>query len=356
MMTIVGILGCTMLIVLGFGLRDTVGGLMLDQYDTVTVYDAIVVTDNLNSDEMKTLTNEWTSEGNVKDALPLQISSMTLRSQSNHTEITVMVIPDDADLNTYVHLQDSVTQKAMTLPSNGIVVTKSAAKQISLVKGDTASLLNENNIQHDFSVDFISANYVGNYVFISESCYQATFGDYAGSTFLLNLADKTDGQKWLTLLKDDDKILTVSSSQSAIDSFNAINLDMVIYLLIGMSAVLALAVLFTLSNINISERERELATIKVLGFQRKEVYSYVNKETVILSLIGILCGLPAGYAITYGILGNLSIADISFHVRVSPIAYLISAVLTLTFTLLVNKITNKGLRKINMVEALKSVE
>jgi putative ABC transport system permease protein len=356
MMTIVGILGCTMLIVLGFGLRDTVKGLMPDQYDTVTIYDAIVVTDNLKTEEMNSLKDEWTSEGIINDALPLQISSMTLSNKSEHVEITVMVIPDDANMSKYIHLQDYETGAVASIPSNGIVVTKSAAKQIALEKGDTASLLDENNLQHDFPVSFVAVNYVGNYVFISESCYQATFGNYNGTAFLINMTDKTEGEKWLESLKDNDKILNVNSSQSTIDSFNNINLDMVIYLLIGMSAVLALAVLFTLSNINISERERELATIKVLGFQRKEVYSYVNKETVILSIIGILCGLPAGYGITYGILGNLSIADISFKVRVSPIAYLLAAILTLIFTLLVNRLTNKGLRKINMVEALKSVE
>jgi putative ABC transport system permease protein len=133
-------------------------------------------------------------------------------------------------------------------------------------------------------------------------------------------------------------------------------INMVVYLLIGMSAVLAFTVLFTLSNINVSERERELATMKVLGFQPREVASYINKETIILTLIGILLGMPAGYGITYAILANVSIADTAFHVRVSLFAYLAAAVLTMIFTLLVNKITDKALRKINMVEALKSVE
>lgn len=355
-MTIVGILGCTMLIVLGFGLRDTIGGLISDQFDTVTLYDAITVTDNLNKDEMNMLAKEWISLGKVTDVLQLQISSMTLRSKSGHTDITVMIIPDNADLNQYIHLRDSTTEEAMLLPPKGIAVTQNAAKQLALTNGDTVSLLNEENLQRDFPVAFVATNYAGNYVFVSESTYQAAFGDYAGTSFLLNLTPNIDGQQWLNALQEDDRILTVSSSQTAIDSFNEINIDMVIYLLIGMSAVLALAVLFTLSNININERERELATIKVLGFQRKEVYSYVNKETMILSLIGILCGLPAGYGMTYAIMGNLSMADITFKVRVSPVAYLIAALLTLVFAILVNKITNKGLRKINMVEALKSVE
>jgi len=357
-MTIVGILGCTMLIVLGFGVKDSVGSLMSDQFGKVTVYDAIVVTDNLNTEKMNSLANEWKASGKVKDALQLQIKTVTLRSKSDSLDITVMVIPDGSDLGDYVHLYDSKTHKAMALPKNGIVVTQNAAKKLVLASGDVVSLQNEDNLEHDFPVAFVATNYAGNYVYVSESCYQKAFSDYSGTSFLMNLRNNKDGQKWLDALSDDNRIINVSSSRIVRDAFSDVNklINMVVYLLIGMSAVLALTVLFTLSNINISERERELATIKVLGFQREEVYSYVNRETFILTLLGILCGLPAAFGITYGILANVSIANIAFKVRVSIISYLIAAIITMIFALLVNKITNKGLRKINMVEALKSVE
>jgi putative ABC transport system permease protein len=357
-MTIVGILGCTMLIVLGFGVKDSVGGLMSDQFDNVTVYDAIVVTDNLNTEKMNTLANEWKASGKLKDALQLQIKTLTLRSSGDSLDITVMVIPDGTDLGSYVHLYDSGTHKPVGLPQKGIVVTENAAKKLALTSGDIVSMQNEDNSEHNFPVAFIATNYAGNYVYVSESCYQAAFGDYTATAFLLNLRSNKDSQKWLEALSDDDRIINVSSSQAVREAFSDVNklVSMVVYLLIGMSAVLALTVLFTLSNINISERERELATIKVLGFQREEVYSYVNRETFILTLLGILCGLPAGFGITYGILSNVSIADIAFKVRVSTISYLIASVITLIFALLVNKVTNRGLRKINMVEALKSVE
>lgn len=357
-MTIVGILGCTMLIVLGFGVKDSVGGLMSDQFNNVTVYDAIVVTDNLNAAKMNILGDEWKMSGKVKDELQLGIKTLTLRRNSNSLDITVMVIPDGEDLRHFVHLYDSRTHKAMSLPQNGIVVTQNAAKKLALTSGDIVSMQNEDNLEHDFSVAFVATNYAGNYVYVRKSCYQAAFGDYAGTSFLLNLTNNLEGQKWLNTLSDDDRIMSVNSSKATREAFSDVNklINMVVYLLIGMSAVLALTVLFTLSNINISERERELATIKVLGFQHEEVYSYVNRETFILTLLGILCGLPAGYGITYGILANVSIADVAFKVRVSIISYLLAVAITLIFALLVNKITNKILRKINMVEALKSVE
>lgn len=357
-MTIVGILGCTMLIVLAFGVKDTVGGLMSDQFDHVTVYDAIVATDNLDATEMNELANEWRVSGNIKDELQLQMKTLTLRSKSGSLDITVMGIPDGSDLERYIHLYDSKTHKAMVLPKNGIVVTQNAAKKLALTNGDIVSMQNEDNLEHEFPVAFVATNYAGNYVYVSESCYQAAFGDYTGNSFLLNLTDKKDSHKWLDTLSDDNKILSVSSSQTVRDAFRDVNrlINMVVYLLISMSAVLALTVLFTLSNINISERERELATIKVLGFQHGEVYSYVNRETFILTLAGILCGLPAGFGITYAILANVSIAGVAFKVRIFLISYLIAAIITLIFALLVNKITNRGLQKINMIEALKSVE
>lgn len=357
-MTIVGISGCTMLIVLGFGVRDSVVSLTTDQFNRVTVYDAIVMTDNLNTAKMNTLANEWKASGKVKDTLQLQIKSLTLRNKRDSLDITVMVISEGSDLGHFVNLYDSKTHKSITLPKNGIVVTQNAAKKLALTSGDTVSMQNENNLERDFKVSYVATNYTGNYVYVSKNSYQAAFGDYNGTAFLLNLTNKKAGQKWLDTLSDDERILKVNSSQSMIDAFSKVNnvINMVVYLLIGMSAVLALTVLFTLSNINISERERELATIKVLGFQREEVYSYVNRETFILTLLGIICGLPAGFGITYGILSNVTIANIAFKVRVSIRSYLIAAVITLVFALLVNKVTNKDLRKINMVEALKSVE
>jgi putative ABC transport system permease protein len=251
-----------------------------------------------------------------------------------------------------------VTDEKMSLPSDGIVITQNAAKQLKLSSGDKVSLQNEDNLEYDFPVAFVTTNNAGNYVYVSESCYQATFGDYNGTSFLLNMTDTINGQKWLDTFSEDGRILTVCSSQEVRESFDDVKktINMVVYLLISMSAVLALTVLFTLSNINISERERELATMKVLGFHRNEVYSYVNKETFILTLFGILLGIPAGYGITYAILANVSIAGTAFNVRVSFVAYLTAAALTLIFTLVVNLITNKALRKINMIEALKSVE
>ncbi len=357
-MTIVGILGCMMLIVFGFGIKDTVGGVMSDQYNKVTVYDAIVIADNLETKEMDQLAAEWKTSNMVKEMLQLKITTLTLSSSSDNVEITVMVIPDDADFTSFVHLRDLETNFIKPLPKEGIVVTQNAAKQLKLKSGDTVSLQNEDNLEYTFPVAYVSVNHVGNYVYVSESCYQTVFKDYAANSFLLNYEEPSKAEEWLASLNEDNRILSVSSSREAMATFGEVKqtVNMVVYLLIGMSAILAFTVLFTLSNINVSERERELATIKVLGFRHKEVYSYVNKETFILTFLGILLGIPAGYGITNAILSNVSIADIAFKVRISVAAYLSAALLTMLFTFMVDKITHRILREINMVEALKSVE
>lgn len=358
LMTIVGILGCTMLIVFAFGIRNTVGGLMPDQFDTITVYDAIVVTDDLNEEQNKALTKEWKSSEMIEDSLQIQTTALTLHSGSDSMELTAMIIPDGTDLEPYIHLFDVSTSDAKTLPSDSIVVTKNAAKQLKLDKGDVISLQSEDHKEQDYKIAFVAENYAGNYIYMSDSCYRKAFGEYQANALLLNLTKQAKDLKWLDTLSEDERILTVSNNEEVRNTFGDVNriVNMVVYLLIGMSAVLAVAVLFTLSNINISERERELATVKVLGFLPKEVFSYVNKETFILTILGILLGMPAGYGITYAILSNVSIADVAFRVRVSVGAYLIAAFLTLVFALSVNHISNKSLRKINMVEALKSVE
>ncbi len=361
LMTILGIMGCTLLIVLGFGVKDTVLNLMPSQYGNITMYDAIVVSDDLSQDDKNALMKEWELSGRIDDMALIQISIMTLRYNGDSNDISVFVIPDDTNMDNFIHLYDyaSTSNQGTELTDNGIVVTESAARLMNISDNAVVSLQDEDKKLANCNVSKVVSNHIGNFVYMKKSYYDTLFTKYNPQSYLLCInGDKDSKKEWLDSVELDERVLKVSSSQAAVDSFEDTNnlISMVVYLLVAMSAALALTVLFTLSNINVSERARELATIKVLGFTRKEVNAYVNKETIMLTLIGIVLGLPIGYLLTWWIMGNVNMAGITMQVQVSPWAYIIAAVLTLVFELFVEKLTNKTLTKINMAEALKSVE
>ena len=214
-------------------------------------------------------------------------------------------------------------------------------------------------IEQDVEVQKIVQNYLGNMVYMNQKTYESLFGKYEGNGYLAHFKDgyKKQTQFAETFSKKDHVLSAVSVKalrDQFSDAFTLINA--VVYLITFMAAGLAFVVLFTLSTTNISERERELATIKVLGFFDKEVHLYVNKETVILTGIGILCGLPLGRVLSGMLTSALKMPSIHFAVTVYPVSYLYAALLSLGFALIVNFMTNRTLNQIDMVEALKSIE
>ena len=217
------------------------------------------------------------------------------------------------------------------------------------------------------AVAAVARNFLGNYLYMSESAYLEAFGDRAAAldddenfepNGVLVRCTAGDETSLADELSDDTRFLSVTSTSELADDFSQsfMLINAVVAIVLGMAAALAFAVLFTLSTTNISERERELATIKVLGFRPREVHHYVNKETIILTLIGIVCGLPFGYVLGDMLLHVLKMPQISFLTTVTPISYVLAAILPLVFALIVNLITNRTLNRIDMIEALKSVE
>ncbi len=208
--------------------------------------------------------------------------------------------------------------------------------------------------------DGITVNFLGNFVFMTESAYARAFGEpCVPNAFLVNLKG-SDAKKIAIAdeLSAGETFVTVSSSTKIASDFSQSFkiIDVVVYVVTVMAAALAFAVVFTLSNTNISERERELATIKVLGFRRREVYRYINKETIVLTLIGIVAGWPLGYVITRFLTYVLRMPSLFFDTIVEPGTYVFASVMSLIFTFIINKMTNCSLDKIDMVGALKSAE
>ena len=364
LMTICGIAGCTALVICGLGIRDTVSALSAKQYGRITRYDVMAAA---NPDDLDAAVSAMQERNGSADA-PARISEYATIMTDNVTFIAggksetvqMIVIPDDetAQIGDYMRLETE-DGREIKLDSNKVVLSKSAQMVLGVDAGSTARVQDSSLSVADITVGDISLNYLGNTVLMRQSAYEKAFGKtMRANGVLVNLKGanaakrrfcrdiKADG--WLTVVGTADLTANFESNFQIIDS--------VVVLVTVMAACLSFVVVFTLSNTNISERGRELATIKVLGFRRGEVHHYVNKETLVLTAIGAVAGVPLGYALARSFTYILQMPSLYFDVEVRPVSYAIAVALAFAFTLIVNLATNRALNKIDMVGALKSAE
>lgn len=355
-MTVFGIMGCTALIIAGFGIKSSVTVMMPKQYEDIYKYDVMAVVD---AKDNETLVKKIGQEANISDYLSLRIDSYKVLSGAEKSEnAQLMVIPDGVSLTDYLGITDQKGNE-IVLGQVGAVLTINAAELLGVKIGDTVTLQNLQLEEHSVTVTGVANNYLGNNIYISQSLYEEIWGSYQPNAALINIADECEDKASYSegFLDDDIFVGSLNVSQVRIDLMEQFTLmDAVVTMIIIFAAGLAFVVLFTLSNTNISERVRELATTKVLGFYDNEVHSYVNKETLILTGIGILVGLPAGWVLSDLLTSALKMPALYFATYVEPTAYVYAAVLSFGFAMLVNLMTNRVLNRINMVEALKSVE
>lgn len=353
-MTVGGIMGCTALILCGFAIKDSIADLAPKQYGTIYQYDLMAVFDEEDHD---LLIRQLAADANIDRYLALRIESVKLMNSGEKTEkAQLTVIPDGASISDYIHLENLDGRPAA--PDNdGVLLTQNAARMLGLAAGDSVSLRDTELAQHEVLISGVVKNYLGNNVYMTQELYESFFGEYIPNGVLAYLSDAVaDHASYAKKLLDHDSVLSSISTKALKDDFGFDLINAVVLLITAMAGGLAFVVLFTLSNTNISERVRELATIKVLGFYDREVHQYVNRETLILSALGILLGLPAGRIVSGFLTIALNMPSIHFAVEVEPASYVISAAVTFCFAVVVNWITNRTLDRISMVEALKSVE
>ena len=352
-MTLFGIAGCTSLLLAGFTIKDTVLGLMSLQYEYTTVYDIMLVSD----DNEQLL--EYLDTNDVRAYINPMISKVKVIAADGREEsVTMIVVPEDASLRGYVNLENKRGEK-VTLQDGEVFSTINVSEVLGYEAGDTITIQNMDLVNAEIEVSEIVMNYLGNYIYMTESTYEEYYDEFeANGAFVILNSSVKDHVEYAKDLSLKDGILSSISTigfQANFDTvFRIINL--VVTIVITLAAALAFVVLFTLSTTNISERERELATIKVLGFFDREVHAYVNKETIILTALGVLIGMPAGKALGIWLMSILKMPAIYFATQMLPISYLYAAVITIIFAVIVNTITDKSLDKINPVEALKSIE
>ena len=351
-MTVFGIAGCTALLLAGYTIKDTVSELIYLQYDDVYRYDAMVV-----AEDNEKLLAEISENRTVRKYLNTLITNVKVIGESGREEtVQLIVIPEDGKISSYIRLKNKEDER-IKLTDDDVFVTINLSKIVGFEKEEFISIQTLNLDMAEVEVTEIAMNYLGNCVYMTQAMYEDCFGKFEPNGALLLL--KEEGQDaFLEELEETEGILSVVSVKSLKEGFGPAFqiLNMVVYIVIVLAAALAFVVLFTLATTNISERERELATIKVLGFYDSEVHAYVNKETLILTGIGILCGLPLGKILGEWIMSVLDLPSIYFYTSLYPISYVYAAAMSMIFALLVNKMTDKSLDVINPVEALKSVE
>ena len=355
-MTVAGIMGCTALIVCAFVIKDSVALMAPEQYESIDRYDIMAVVD---ADDLEQVAEDLSADGKVVSLTRALVDSGEVGNDESTVDAQIIVVPDSGALEGYIAMADA-SGSLLELPDEGMLVTNNASQVLGLEQGGSAVLQDSSLEQRDALVAGVSQSYLGNYAYLSEEAYEDLFGAgaYEPNAVLVQLADGVDGPAFADELSQDSTYLSVVSTRELEDSFASSFqlINTVVAVILVMAAALAFVVLFTLSTTNISERERELATIKVLGFRRREVHHYVNKETLILTGIGIVFGLIAGPPLGGVLLGSLNMPGIAFPTHIEWYSMIICAVLPFAFALIVDAITNRTLDRIDMIGALKSVE
>lgn len=397
-MTVGGVAGCTALIVCGLAINDTVAALGAKQYQDVYQYDLMVVANDDDADAMR---QKVASDGRVTSSMDVRVESGDLTGDSGSESIQLVAVPDSerSEFGKMVTLQpvrsswvDSAAD-TVSLGDDGVIVSQSAASAMGVKAGGMVTLTNGDDTQAEAHVSAVIRSVIGSDVYVSETYYRQLFDTAASGTSSASSASdsgesdnqngesgtsngaSSNGQQlvWNAMyaklkgsgesqaayaekLEDDDAVMKAVSCAHMAESFKFDLMGAVVALIVALAGGLALVVLFTLANTNVSEREREMATLKVLGFFDKEVHHYVNREMMVLTMMGVVLGLPLGRFVGGLLTAALNMPALYFEVECTPLSYVIAAGATMAFALLVQLFVNPVLDRIDPISSLKSVE
>ena len=356
--TVLGIAGCTALILAGFGLKDSIKDVTDFQFNNIIKYDKMLMTnESINQIDIE---KELLNDDKVENFTNVNTQNIKVLFNEEQQEVT-MITPDDFNsISKSISLIDLKTNNVIdNISDNSCIISEKTAKLLDIDVGDKISLLDNDNNKYDIKVSYIIKNYINQYLYINKNTYNNLFNNYKINSILISLKDEDKNSKEfdkkyisngyaLTIVDNDDMKNSMNDMLSSIDSIVAI--------LIIAAASLAFVVLYNLSNINISERKREIATLKVLGFYPSEVDKYINRETVLLTILGIGIGLLFGSYLSHFIISTCEPDYIMFDRHVYTLSYFYSLFITVIFTIIVTIVTHFNLKKINMVTSLKNVE
>ena len=358
-MTVIGIGGCTALIIAGFGMRSSLLFTMSRQYDDLFHYSAqVTLSSNVLPEERQAVEDFLAGDSRVVNDVPCTASSATVITSSYSTTAYVEVMEAD-EIGKVIDLLDCKTGEPITMEDTGVYIDQKLSELLKVSVGDTFFL--DGDARGDVTVAGIYEHYTGHFIYMTPSYYeQALHADSEPNAYLMNFtSDDTDTcnaifEKLLSM----NGVVTTSRMRDTQDTYmhSMERVDFVVVIIILAAAALAMVVLFNLSNINITERQRELATIKLLGFYDKEVSAYVYRENIVLTVFGILMGCFMGHWLHIYLVRSTEIDLMMFGRQTAPSAYVYAAILTMLFSVLVNVLAHFKMKKIDMVESLKSAE
>ena len=352
-MTIIGIAGCSALLVAGFGINDSISDIVNQQYNVIYHYDATV------SAKTSEITSQIKSLKGVKNVYEEDHLAVTTKIENKDISTTVHIISNDKKFKDFCTLFNGNNE--FDLDDSSVLISQKMATKLNKKAGDTIKIKDANNKVIKAKIKGVFTNYVGHHIYASESLYKS-WNTNAKTTHIYLIKSKKTTKKFERNLGN--KIMNIDGVQS-VTFYSSLqknfkdmikSISYIVVVLVISAACLAFVVLYNLSNVNISERKREIATIKVLGFTRKEVDAYINRETILLTILGSLIGLGIGIGLHHLIMNLAEMDDIMFGRTINSISYVISFVMTIGFNAIINLCMHKKLNNIQMVESLKAVE
>ena len=360
-MTIFGIAGSMGLMLVGFGLYDSIMDIAILQYDQIQHYDAMVINDEDATDSQeKDLLKFLDGNSEIDHYTRVQLTKMTAPKEKGSVSIYVYVPENTENFKEDVTLRDRKSHEQYELTDDGAVICEKTASLIGVKTGDEITLEKDNR-KYKVKITAVTENYMGHYVYMTPPCYEKTFGEkpeYSSTVYTMKEDAESDLETLGNAILKYPAALSISYTSSTAGQVERMlgSLGAVIWVLIISAGMLAFVVLYNLNNINITERQRELATLKVLGFYDGEVSQYVFRENVLLSFIGILAGAVFGIFLHRYVITTVEVDAVMFGRNIKPISFVYSGLITFGFSMFVNMVMHFKLKKIDMVESLKSVE
>lgn len=362
-MTILGVAGCMALLLAGFGIRDSVEMLPEKQFDRIFSYQGTVGADtSLSRAERRQLLSKVASVEGVTEYLQTKSIVTYAETEKGDTSAYLIVPQDTVKLGEYVHLREArFPHDDVMLSDDGILITEKFAKTLGVSAGDMITIKEDETAEPvgDVRVAGVVENYLSSYIYMTPNIYKALYGETASlNAALIKVDPSADTNAVAEDLLDINGVTSVSMNATTQAQVNSMlgNLNVIIVLMILAAGLLAFIVLYNLNNINITERRRELATLKVLGFYPGELAAYVYRENVILTLFGTVLGIGLGFVLHWFVMQTVETETVMFGAEMRFTSYLFSVLLTVLFAVLVNALMYFRLKKIDMIESLKSVE